>query len=126
MKTMRIKLLAAAAVCAATGVFASPAYAGTGCNGVVNIFVWGCAPWDNNNGPQYPYYKKKQSVVQVPRGSKITIKDGFAMVNINGREYPVVNGASGVVAAGGGNVVAAGGGNVVAAGGMNLQVWVQN
>ncbi len=28
-----------------------------GCNGVVNPAVWGCAPWDNNNGPKYPNYK---------------------------------------------------------------------
>jgi hypothetical protein len=27
-----------------------------GCNGVVNQFVWGCAAWDNNNGPQFPNY----------------------------------------------------------------------
>ena len=126
MTTKRTKLLAAAVICAATGFFASPAYAGTGCNGVVNIFVWGCAPWDNNNGPQYPYYKKQQTTIQVPKGSRITIKDGHAMVNVNGKEYPVVNGASGVVSAGGGNVVSAGGGNVIAAGGMNLRVWVAN
>ena len=42
---------------------------------------------------------------------RITVKDGHAVVTVNGRDYPVVNGASGVVAAGGGNVVAAGGGN---------------
>jgi hypothetical protein len=113
----------AAAVLAGTIGIAAPASAGTGCNGVINIFVWGCAPWDNNNGPQYPYYKKRQVSVQAPRGSKITIKDGHAVVTINGRNYPVVGGASGVVSAGGGNVVAAGGGNVVAAGGMNLRVW---
>src|SRR5690606_27058383 len=32
-------------------MWAAPAHA-AGCNGVVNIFQWGCAPWDNNNGPQ--------------------------------------------------------------------------
>lgn len=125
MTSMHVKLAAVAIAFAGTGLVASPAYAGTGCNGVVNIFVWGCAPWDNNNGPKYPYYKKRETSVQAPRGSKITVKDGHAMVNVNGREYPVVGGASGVVAAGGGNVVAAGGGNVVAAGGLNLRVWVE-
>lgn len=104
----------------------SPAYAGTGCNGVVNIFQWGCAPWDNNNGPQYPYYRKKQVTMKAPNGSRITVKDGHAMVTINGTNYPVVGGASGVVSAGGGNVVSAGGGNVVSAGGLNLRVWVPN
>ena len=28
-----------------------------GCNGVVDQFKWGCAAWDNNNGPQFPHYK---------------------------------------------------------------------
>lgn len=126
MTTQPLKLaLAGLATVAAIGIV-TPAYAGTGCNGVINILVWGCAPWDNNNGPRYPYFKKKQVSIQVPRGSRITVKDGHAVVTVNGRDYPVVNGASGVVAAGGGNVVAAGGGNVVAAGGMNLQVWTQN
>lgn len=115
--TIRIKLAAAAIAVAATGAFATPAYAGTGCNGVVNIFVWGCAPWDNNNGPKFPYYKKRATAIKAPAGSKITIKDGHAMVNVNGREYPVVGGAS---------IVAGGAGNVVAAGGLNLQVWVEN
>lgn len=30
--------------------------AAKGCNGYVNQMQWGCAPWDNNNGPQYPHY----------------------------------------------------------------------
>ena len=126
MSTLRIKLLAAAIACAAPFAFAAPAYAGTGCNGVVNIFVWGCAPWDNNNGPQFPYYKKQQTTIQVPKGSRITVKDGHAMVNVNGKEYPVVNGVAGVVASGGGNVIAPGGANVIATGGLNMRVWVQN
>lgn len=120
------KSVAAAAAFAMAGGIATPAYAGTGCNGVVNIFVWGCAPWDNNNGPQYPYYKKRQVSLRVPAGSKITIKDGHAVVTVNGRNYPVVGGASGVVSAGGANVVSAGGANVVAAGGLNLRVWEAN
>lgn len=126
MTSMPVKLALAGLATAAAIGFASPAHAGTGCNGVVNILVWGCAPWDNNNGPQYPYYKKKQVTIQAPRGSRITIKDGHAVVNVNGRDYPVVNGASGVIAAGGGNVVSAGGGNVISAGGLNLRVWTQN
>ncbi|MCP3733065.1 hypothetical protein M9978_21905 [Sphingomonas sp. MG17] len=119
------KAVATAVLIGAAGL-AAPAYAGTGCNGVVNIFVWGCAPWDNNNGAQYPYFKKRDVAMRVPAGSKITIKDGHAFVTIDGRNYPVIGGASGVVAAGGGNVVAAGGGNVVASGGLNLRVWEAN
>ncbi len=126
MKTVLWKKTVGAAVLLSAVGISAPAYAGTGCNGVVNIFVWGCAPWDNNNGAQYPYYKKRQVAIRVPQGSKITIKDGHAVVTVNGRNYPVIGGVSGVVAAGGGNVVAAGGGNVVAAGGMNLRVWEAN
>lgn len=44
MVSIHVKLAAAAIAFAATGVFATPAHAGTGCNGVVNILLWGCAP----------------------------------------------------------------------------------
>jgi hypothetical protein len=117
--------LAAAAAAAAVALLPTPASAGTGCNGVVNILVWGCAPWDNNNGPRFPYYRKKQVDMRAPAGSKITLKDGAAMIEVGGKQYPVVGGAN-AVAAGGANAVAAGGANVVAAGGMNLKVWVEN
>lgn len=126
MKTTALKMALSGAILVSSLSVSAPAYAGTGCNGVVNIFVWGCAPWDNNNGAKYPYFKKREVAMRVPTGSKITIKDGYAFVTVNGRNYPVINGANGVVAAGGGNVVAAGGGNVVAAGGMNLRVWDGN
>ncbi|UZK66674.1 hypothetical protein [Sphingomonas sp. M1-B02] len=68
---------------------ATPASAGTGCNGVVNIFLWGCAPWDNNNGPQYPYYRKK--VITLPRqGTQIVTKNGVQMALRNGTYYPLI------------------------------------
>lgn len=35
---------------------ATPAWS-NGCNGVVDQLKWGCAIWDNNNGPQYPHYQ---------------------------------------------------------------------
>lgn len=125
MKTRRSRT--ALAVIALTAMVApAPAIAGTGCNGVVNLFVWGCAPWDNNNGSQFPYYRKRQVTIQAPKGSRITVKDGHAVVTVNGANYPVVGGASSVVSAGGANVVSAGGGNVVSAGGLNLQVWTAN
>lgn len=37
-----------------------------GCNGVVNPAVWGCAPWDNNNGPKFPNYKAPASAASKP------------------------------------------------------------
>jgi hypothetical protein len=117
------KLAALAATLAAVAGIA-PAQA-AGCNGVVEFFRWSCAPWDNNNGPQFPYYRKKQVNIQVPAGARVHTKDGAAVVEFNGQRYPVVGGAN-AVAAGGANVVAAGSANVVAAGGANLSVWVPN
>ena len=102
---MSLKLLVPVALVAAfAGLSATPASAGTGCNGIINPFVWGCAPWDNNNGAQYPYFKKK--TVQVPASQvKVENKNGVNVALYNGSYYPMV-------AAGGGNMVAAGGGNV--------------
>lgn len=105
---------------------AGPASA-KGCNGHVNQLEWGCAPWDNNNGPQYPHYKKpeaqpaKQAAPTVPPPSVASqIKPGSGA--------PVINGTgSGIVGTNGGNIVAQGGGNVanksgiVAQGGGNLK-----
>lgn len=116
------------ATLAATGVLAASATAAppmaSGCNGVVNIFVWGCAPWDNNNGPKFPYYRKKVVTKFAPQGSKVITDTGATMIDINGVKYPIADAR--VVAAGGANVVAAGGGNVVAPGGANIQVIVEN
>jgi len=45
------------AIAAAGGVLLSLGQAeAAGCNGHVNVAEWGCAPWDNNNGPQFPHY----------------------------------------------------------------------
>ena len=53
----------AAVVVSSIGVY-SANVAAAGCNGVVNAAVWGCAPWDNNNGPQFPNYKPKKAAQQ--------------------------------------------------------------
>ena len=65
----------------------TPANAGTGCNGVVNVFVWGCAPWDNNNGSQYPYYQKRQVTV---RADHIVVQQGVPMAQVKGQYYPLI------------------------------------
>jgi hypothetical protein len=45
-------------VMAAGGLLLSPPSASAaGCNGHVEPQTWGCAPWDNNNGPKFPHYK---------------------------------------------------------------------
>ena len=88
---MRIFEARALAISAASLIalgFAAPAHA-AGCNGVVNVFVWGCAPWDNNNGPRYPYFKKK--VITIPaNGTQIVTKDGAKMALRNGTYYPLI------------------------------------
>jgi hypothetical protein len=50
----------AVVVVSSIGVYSASA-AAAGCNGVVNPAVWGCAPWDNNNGPKFPNYKPKKA-----------------------------------------------------------------
>lgn len=81
-----------------------------GCNGVVNVFVWGCAPWDNNNGQQFPYYRKKEKTVSAKAVQEVREN----MVKVNGQWYPLVNPSS---------VIAPGGGNIIASGALNLRVW---
>lgn len=91
--------LVATAIAAATA--AVPAHAG--CNGVTNIFVWGCAPWDNNNGPRFPYYRK--TVVEIPKNkAQLVSRNGSSAVLYNGSYYPLISqDGGGLVAAGGGN-----------------------
>lgn len=105
------------------GLGASNTAQAAGCNGVVDFFRWGCAPWDNNNGPKFPYYSKKVVTMRAPAGSRVETKNGASMIDINGVKYPV---AAGVIAPGGANVIAPGGANVIAPGGANVQVYVQN
>ena len=104
----RNSLIGLAAFAALAG--AATTAAAAGCNGVVNQFQWGCAVWDNNNGPQYPYYKKQTRTV--PRAAVQEVKGN--MVKVNGAWYPVVNSA---------DIIAAGGGNIIASGALNLKVW---
>ena len=98
-------ILAGAAILAAGVTLSAPASAGTGCNGVINPFVWGCAPWDNNNGAQYPYYRKTQ--VQIPKANaKVEIVNGARMVTDlrTGQRMPLIqDGGAYMVAAGGMN-----------------------
>ena len=117
----------AASALLVTGVLTAGPASAAGCNGVVNQLVWGCAAWDNNNGPQFPNYKAPRQAAQpAPRPTHVVPQQA---------QRPVIapNSSAGIVAAGGGNaqqraqagIVAAGGGNavnksgIVAAGGGN-------
>jgi hypothetical protein len=104
-----------------------------GCNGHVNAMEWGCAPWDNNNGPQFPHYKAPQHHaappahvqphaqphVQAPPSSVIGNRNGGRLLGNDGAGV-VSQGGGNVVSQGGGNVVSQGGGNVVSQGGGNV------
>ena len=110
-------------IAAAGTSIGTPADAGTGCNGVVAWWVWGCAPWDNNNGSQFPFYKKQAVAVPAGKTIRVDIKGNDALAVIDGKQMPIIGGKAALVASGGGNLVASGGGNLVASGGGNLKVW---
>lgn len=120
----KLKIVLAAVAVSMAGGAAAPALA-AGCNGVVNIFKWGCAPWDNNNGPQHPYYVKK--TVGIAPGTPVKCERGACLAYVNGAWVPVVlpSGAQ-LVGNDGASLVAAGGGNLVAAGGGNLRGLISN
>jgi hypothetical protein len=110
------KILAAVSFAAAMTAFAGgPAHA-NGCNGVVSPAEWGCAPWDNNNGPQFKHYKK-------PSGGGSSVPAAAAAQ----QQRPMIQpgGGNGIVAQGGGNIVTntsanrQGGNGIVAQGGGN-------
>ena len=95
---------AAVGLAAGLAVLATNEASAKGCNGVVNPAVWGCAPWDNNNGPDFPNYKapaKTQPRVQAPArvapptqgqrpavqpnsGNQIISRDGAGLIGQDG------------------------------------------
>ena len=101
-------------VCALSSTAAS---AGTGCNGVIEPQTWGCAPWDNNNGPQFKYWKGGNAQKPAAQPAAVAAKPPVPAPALATR--PGVAGA-GVVSQGGGNVVSQGGGNVVSQGAGNV------
>jgi hypothetical protein len=98
-KTIYLALAAAAAFSGLSATSASAA----GCNGVVNPFVWHCAPWDNNNGPQFPYFQPKKVTIPAAK-AQIVREKGVEMVKDlrSGQVMPIISrDGAGVVAAGG-------------------------
>lgn len=94
---MKAKSLRAAAACAFAVAFAFPSAANAlGCNGVVNPLLAGCTRSDNNDGPQFPYYKVNR--ISVPANlARIEMKDGALMTQLKGKWYPVLSAANGSV-----------------------------
>ena len=108
----------------AYGMSAGDAMA-AGCNGVVDQFKWGCAAWDNNNGPQYPHYKAPKKTTQpaakvappkaapvvrapqphnpsvAPNGNRIISRDGAGLIGHDGATLIGQDGAGLVGNAGG-------------------------
>ncbi len=101
--SVKLRIICLASASVALLSVAAPANAGTGCNGVINPLVWGCAPWDNNNGPNYPYYKKTE--VRIPQNkAQIFQQHGVNLVKDlrNGKVHPVIStDGAGVIATGG-------------------------
>lgn len=101
------------------GVLSAGPAGAAGCNGVVDQFKWGCAAWDNNNGPQFPHYK-------APRQNSQPAHRPAPVVQQAPRPTIAPNSSAGMVAAGAGNaqqraqsgMVAAGAGNAVNKSGM--------
>ena len=110
---MASKFIRAALTAAAAIVVATPALAG-GCNGKVVPWIWGCAPWDNNNGPQFPYYVD-------PKKNQITLpKEGTQTRIVNGQQQALFNGNwLQVTGTNGPNLVAKGQGNILSQNGVN-------
>jgi hypothetical protein len=122
----------------------SPAQA-AGCNGHVNAMEWGCAPWDNNNGPQFPHYTKRAAPahktatparvatppahayappatsIQPRSGNGLIGHDGGSLIGHDGGSLISPGNRNGVISQGGGNTIATGGGNVVGPGGASMR-----
>ena len=84
-----------------------------GCNGVVNQLVWGCAPWDNNNGPQFPNYKKKGEAAKPAAAPQPAVAQPQRGISPNASSGIVSGGAGNIVSGGAGNIVSGGAGNAV-------------
>lgn len=70
---MRILMTSTALLLAATALLASNPAQAAGCGGYVNVFVSGCAPWDNNprRMPGAPGY-------QAPRAATLVVQTRIA------------------------------------------------
>ena len=112
--------LAVLGLAASVGFLTTNEASAKGCNGVVSQLEWGCAAWDNNNGPQFPHYKKPATThapaARIAPAAAPTQAQRPAIAPNSGNRL-IGNDGAGLVAAGAGNVqsksgvVAAGGGN---------------
>jgi hypothetical protein len=83
-----------------------------GCNGVVSPTEWGCAAWDNNNGPKFPHYKKPASSSKPAAAAQPAVAPPKQVVSPNGGAGLVSGGAGNIISGGAGNLVSGGAGNM--------------
>jgi hypothetical protein len=80
-----------------------------GCNGHVDVREWGCAPWDNNNGPKFPHYQAPRRAAPAPVAKVApTVPQQHAGVAV----APVKSGAS-VISHDGGTLIGHDGGSLI-------------
>lgn len=110
-----IKILNAISLTASMALLAGAPAQAAGCNGVVSPAEWGCAPWDNNNGPKFPHYRAPaKSSTPAPLAAQQQAPQVRAGGDVNGF---ISHNGGGIVAQGAGNrqggngIVAQGGGN---------------
>lgn len=92
-RTMSLALAVLGLAASGSVIGISPASAGTGCNGVISQAEWGCAMWDNNNGPQYPHYKRAGAPGQANAPVQIA-PNAAGVISTNGSNVVSHDGAS--------------------------------
>jgi hypothetical protein len=113
-KVARLGFAAAAGLVAGVSFLTANEASAKGCNGVVSPMEWGCAAWDNNNGPEFPHYKKKasaakpatapaQPVVAPPK--QVVAPNAGAGIISGGAGNAVPKNSSGIISGGAGNAV---------------------
>jgi hypothetical protein len=110
----RLGFAAAVGVVAGVSFLTANEASAKGCNGVVSPMEWGCAAWDNNNGPEFPHYKKKASASQPARASaqptvappkqSVAPNAGVGIIS-GGAGNAVPRNSSGIISGGAGNAV---------------------
>jgi hypothetical protein len=107
MRASGLKALAVAAALAGSALTTGPAQA-AGCGGYVNVFVSGCAPWDNNarRMPGAPGYQAPRPTAQPVINQNV--RAGIVSNNQNVRAGVVSNARGGIVAGGAGNLISPG------------------
>lgn len=106
--------LAVLGLVAGASVLAAGPASARGCNGVVSQGEWGCAYWDNNNGPQFPHYRAPQAAPRAVINSNAR-GNGYSNNNNNGYR----NNGNGVISNDGGSLISQDGAGIATHNGGN-------